>query len=120
MSNLLTINTDDGLKTMKVTEWLTKDPISFDKARRETEFKIDCEVFKILSSRLKNHYPDYFRDTLGLNVRINFKGYDKPIKAIAIYKDHPVDFYKWFISSVTIVVNSGSNHLFSCSRFTGN
>lgn len=103
MSNLLTINTDDGLKTMKVTEWLTKDPISFDKARRETEFKIDCEVFKILSSRLKNHYPDYFRDSLGLNVRINFKGYDKPIKAIAIYKDHPVEFYKWWQENKDIV-----------------
>ena len=29
-------------------------------------------------------------------MRIDFKGYDQPVKALVPYKDEPVKFYKWW------------------------
>lgn len=95
-NNLLTIENGKDLRTMKISEWLNEDPILFDKVRKEYNLNIDNKVFEILVSRLKNHHFDYFKNSLGLNMRIEFKGFDKPVKAIVPFKDKPVEFYKWW------------------------
>jgi hypothetical protein len=94
--DLVTINTSHGLKTMRVNEWLTSDPVSFDMNRRELNLIIHKEVFYILVSKLRKYHPDYFRDALGLKTRISFKGYETPVQAIVPYNDNPVEFYKWW------------------------
>lgn len=96
MKNLLTIEHDGKQDTMKVSEWLNYDPVTFDKERRKYQFKIDQKVFEILANRLKLHHYDYFKRSLGLDLRVNFSGYDKPVKAIIPYKNNPIAFYKWW------------------------
>lgn len=96
MDNLITIEIDDKEETLKVSEWLNHNPVAFDKERRKHQFTIDKSVFNILTNRLKLHHYEYFKTSLGLNLRINFKGYDKPTKALVPYKNKPVEFYKWW------------------------
>jgi len=96
MDNLLTIEVDGKEETLKVSEWLNHNPVAFDKEKRKHQFIIDKNVFSILSNRLKLHHYDYFKKSLGLKLRINFKGYDKPMKALVPYKNKPVEFYKWW------------------------
>ncbi len=95
-SDLLTIDNENGPRTMKVLKWLTTDPIIFDQARKKHNFKVDHKVFEILVSKLKNNHFEYFKESLGLDMRIDFKDYDKPVKAIVPYKNQPVEFYKWW------------------------
>jgi hypothetical protein len=95
-SNLLTIENDQGPKTMKISEWLTEDPVALDKIRKEFKLKIDSKIFEILVSKLKAYHFEYFKNSLGLNMRIEFKGYDFPVKASILHMDKPVEFYKWW------------------------
>ena len=99
LKDLLTITNDNGIRTLRVSEWLREDPISFDIVRRETPLKVNKEVFDLLISKLKAYYPDYFKDALGLKTRIEFKGYDRPVQASVPYSTQPVDFYKWWCSN---------------------
>jgi ATP-dependent DNA helicase RecQ len=92
----LTIENENGIKTMRISEWLHEDPVAFDKIRREHNIKVNHEIFCILVSKLKANHSKYFRDALGLNARIKFKGYDGQVKAIVPYTDNPVEFYKWW------------------------
>jgi len=96
LNNLLTIENENGIKTLRISQWLHEDPLSFDKTRREYKLQVSKEVFYLLVSKLRANHPEYFRDALGLNARIEFKGYDSPVKAIVLYKDYPVEFYKWW------------------------
>ncbi len=96
MGVLLTLETETGEQTMKISKWLNNDPVAFDKVRRKLDLKVDSKVFEILISKLRANHSEYFKDSLGLNMRINFKGYDKPIKALVPYKNKPVEFYKWW------------------------
>jgi len=95
MDNLLTIDTSEGTKTLKVSQWLSKDPVSFDIVKRKFNLKISKQVFDFLVSKLRQH-KEYFRDLLGLKMKIEFKGYDKPVSALVPYTTQPVDFYKWW------------------------
>lgn len=95
-SNLLTIENEEGQRTMKISEWLVENPVAFDKVRKEFKLKIDSKVFDILVSKLKEYHFEYFKNSLGLNIRIDFKGFDFPVKASVIYTDNPVGFYKWW------------------------
>jgi RecQ family ATP-dependent DNA helicase len=95
-SNLLTIENELGPKTMKISEWLTDDPVALDKVRKEFKLKIDSKIFEILISKLKAYHFEYFKNSLGLNMRIDFKGFDFPVKANIPYTDKPVEFYKWW------------------------
>ena len=96
MDNLLTIENENNKETMKVSEWLNHNPVTFDMERKKYNFSIDKIVFDILSNRLKLHHFEYFKKSLGLNLRIDFKGYDKPTKALVPYKNKPIEFYKWW------------------------
>ena len=94
--DLMTIEMEKTVRTMRVSEWLREDPVSFDKVRKEKSLKVSKEVFEVLVSKLRAHHPDYFKNALGIRTRIHFSGYDRPVQAIIPYKDHPVDFYKWW------------------------
>ena len=65
----------------------------------EFNFKIDSSVFDILVSRLRADHFEYFKNSLGLSFKINFKGYEYPVKASIPYKDDPVEFYKWWCNN---------------------
>lgn len=88
---------------MRISEWLKEDPISFDLVRREKCLKVNTEVFKILISKLRASHNDYFINALGLNARIKFNGYNKPVQASVPYKDKPVEFYKWWYSNQNLI-----------------
>lgn len=96
MDNLLTIEIDGDKKTMKVSRWLVHNARAFDKERRKHMFKVETNVFKILINRLRNHYPEYYKKSLGLQYKISFKGYERKVKASIPYNNQPVEFYKWW------------------------
>lgn len=96
MGVLLTLETETGEQTMTISKWLSSDPVTFDKIRRKLDLKIDSEVFEILVSKLRANHAEYFKNSLRLNMRIKFKGYDKPVKALVPYKNKPIEFYKWW------------------------
>ena len=98
-TNLLTIKNDEGPRTMKISQWLSEDPVAFDKVRKEFKLKLDSKIFDILISKLKAYHFEYFRDSLGLNMRIDFKGYDFPVKANILFTDKPVEYYKWWCNN---------------------
>ena len=81
---------------MKISEWLVEDPVSFHTIFQKHKLKIDGKIFEILVSKLKANHFEHFRDSLGLNMRIDFKGYDKQVKASIPYTDNSVEFYKWW------------------------
>lgn len=95
-TSLLTIDNEQSIRTMKISEWLVEDPVSFHTIFQKHKLKIDGKIFEILVSKLKANHFEYFRDSLGLNMRIDFKGYDKQVKASVPYTDKPVEFYKWW------------------------
>ena len=95
-SSLLTIENEQGIRTMKISEWLNNDPVSFHTIFQKYKLKIDGKIFEILVSKLKANHFEHFRDSLGLNMRIDFKGYDKQVKASIPYTDNSVEFYKWW------------------------
>ena len=85
-----------GNKTQKVSRWLIDDPVALDKIRREYELSISSDVFKILISKLKNHHFAYFRDSLGLRLKIDIEGYPTSVPAQTVYFENPLKFYKWW------------------------
>lgn len=91
-NDMLTI---DGV-THRVEKWLIVDPIELDKVRRKFNLSIDKEIYTILMSKLKNNYFPYYRDNMGLKLKIEFPGYDQPIMASNVYKSEPIKFYKWW------------------------
>jgi ATP-dependent DNA helicase RecQ len=102
----LTIENDEGTKTMRVSQWLTEDPVTFDKWRRANNVRVNSEVFDILVSKLKAYHHTYFIEALGLKTRIKFKDYDLPVQAIVPYSNKPLEFYKWWCSNQELVTMS--------------
>ena len=94
-STLLTIETDKGKVTHKISEWLKKNPILLDQVRAKHNLKFSSEVFRIMVSKVRQN-TSYFAESRGLNVRIEFKGYPGLVQASLPYKDKPVEFYKWW------------------------
>ena len=102
-SNLLTIEYEEVQRTMKISEWLTEDPVSLDIVRRKFKLKIDSNTFDVLISKLKAFHSEYFKKSLGLTIRIDFKGYEYPVKASVLCAEKPVDFYKWWCVNTDMV-----------------
>lgn len=95
-TSLLTIDNEQEIRTMNVSEWLDVDPVAFHIIFQKHKLKIERNIFEILISKLRSNHFEYFRDSLGLNMKIDLKGYDKPVKASVPFKDNPVEFYKWW------------------------
>ena len=104
LENPLTITNEDGIRTKKVYEWLSDDPLAFDIVRKATPFRVNKDVFDILISRLNAHHPEYVKKVLGLKIKIEFKGYTKHVHAKVPYDTKPVEFYKWWCSNLENVI----------------
>ncbi|ERJ59231.1 hypothetical protein M472_10645 [Sphingobacterium paucimobilis HER1398] len=95
-SKLLTIQTEEEIRTMRVSEWLMYDPVILDKERIKVGFKLEGRAYQILNSKLRAHHFDYYRDILRLQMHIDFPKYSTSVKALLPYTDKPVEFYKWW------------------------
>lgn len=93
--SLLTIDTPDGLRTCTISKWLSINPILLNEVRVKNNLKVSSKVFEVLISKIKQN-KEYFRDSRGLKMKIEFKGYTGLVQAIVPYKDKPVEFYKWW------------------------
>lgn len=91
-NDMLTI---DG-QTRRVGKWLIEDPIELDKVRRKYNLSIEKEIFTVLMSKLRNYHFPYYRDSIGLKLKIEFPGYNQPVMAGIPYKDSPIKFYTWW------------------------
>lgn len=85
-------------KTLKIYEWIEKDPVLFDTIRRTYSLNIDKQNYNILESKLKVNHFDYYKKQKGLDITIiyPFKDYNKEEQASILYNNNPVKFYKWW------------------------
>ena len=97
-SDLLTLDCEDGPKSLKIGEWLLVDPVRIHKMIvREQVLQVDQnEVFAPLVSKLRRGDYEYYRKITGLNMMIDFPGYSSEIRARIPYDTDPIAFYKWW------------------------
>lgn len=97
-SDLLTLDCEDGPKSLKIGEWLLVDPVRIHKMIvREKVLQVDQnEVFAPLVSKLRRADYEYYRKITGLNMMIDFPGYSSEIRARIPYDTDPIAFYKWW------------------------
>ncbi len=96
-TTLLTLETDQGIETLSVTNWLQKNPVLLHQVGEQHNFSYNDEVFKVLLSRIRE--TDYWVEYRGLQIVIEFPKYSKTVKAVVPYKDEPVEFYLWWKSN---------------------
>lgn len=94
----LTLETEEGPKTLKIGAWLNTDPVRIHKMIvREKSLQVDnIEVLAPLVSKLRKSDPDYFKKFMGLQLVIDYPGYSAGIKAKIPYENDPVGFYRWW------------------------
>ena len=75
--DFLTLDTDEGTRTLRMGAWLNVDPVRIHKMIvREKVLQVDSfEVLTPLLSKLRHADPDYFKRFMGLKVTIDFPGY---------------------------------------------
>lgn len=97
-SDMLTLETEDGPKTMKVGVWVFTDPVRLHKLIvREKTLQVDeIEVLNPLVSKLRRADPDYYKRFMGLKLVVDFPGYGTGIMARIPFETDPVGFYKWW------------------------
>jgi len=83
-------------RTMSVEKWVNTDPVSFDMTRRKYRLKLTKEIYQVLMSKLRVNHREYYKDAVGLNMPIEFKGYPGTVLASIPYSNEPVAFYKWW------------------------
>ncbi len=94
----LTLDTEEGSKTLKVGAWLNYDPVRIHKMIvREKCLQVDqFEVYAPLMSKLRRADQQYWKQYMGLGVTIDFPGYSTEILARIPFENDPVGFYKWW------------------------
>ena len=94
----LTLDTDEGPKTLKMGYWILEDPVRIHKMIvKEKVLKVDdMEIFRPLESRLRKADPDYYKRYVGLKLVIDYPGYSTGIVASIPFENDPVGFYKWW------------------------
>ena len=94
----LTLETDEGEKTLRVGAWLNYDPVRIHKMIiKEKVLQVDTlEVLNPLLSKLRSADPEYYKRFMGLNLIIDYPGYSNGIKASIPFENDPVGFYKWW------------------------
>ena len=94
----LTLETDEGEKTLRVGAWLNYDPVRIHKMIiKEKVLQVDTlEVLNPLISKLRRADPEYYKRFMGLNLIIDYPGYSNGIKASIPFENDPVGFYKWW------------------------
>ena len=94
----LTLDTEEGPKTLRVGAWLNVDPVRIHKMIvREKVLQVDnFEVLNPLVSKLRRADPEYYKRFMGLQLIIDYPGYSTGIVARIPYENDPVGFYKWW------------------------
>ena len=94
----LSLETEDGLKTMKMGVWINFDPVRIHRMIvREKSLQVDdIEVLNPLVSKLRRADPEYFKRYMGLKLVIDYPGYSTGIVARIPFENDPVGFYKWW------------------------
>ena len=94
----LTLQTDEGPKTLKLGAWLNYDPVRIHKMIvKDKTLQVDqIEIYAPLMSKLRRADQEYYRRFMGLNVTIDFPGFDSDILAKIPFENDPVGFYKWW------------------------
>ena len=94
----LTLDTEEGPRTLKLGVWINVDPVRIhrmivrDKVLHVDEF----EVLNPLVSKLRRADPQYYKKFMGLRLVIDFPGYGTGIVARIPFENDPVGFYKWW------------------------
>jgi len=117
-NSLLTLDTIEGKKTFKISEWINKDPVSLHKVLQRKKVKKEGIIIKgnrdnlynILIKRLQNHHRDYYKKIMGLKLEIDFPGLGR-VEAIVPFHNNPVKFYKWWLKNNNIVYLSKINKI---------
>lgn len=89
--NLLTL----GQRTMKLSKWVSEDPVLLHRNIVMHELNIDKDYYKVLMSKLMVNHKEYYRDFMGLKLRIDFPKYGMVMASVP-YSIDPVNFYKWW------------------------
>ena len=94
----LTLETEEGPKTLRMGSWLNEDPVRIHKMIvREKVLQVDnLEVLAPLVSKLRRVDPEYYKRFMGLQLIIDYPGYSAGIKAKIPYENDPVGFYRWW------------------------
>ena len=94
----LTLDTEEGPRTMKMGVWINFDPVRIHRMIiREKTLRVDeIEVLNPLVSKLRRADPDYFKRFMGLKLVIDYPGYGTGIVANIPFETDPVGFYKWW------------------------
>lgn len=94
----LTLETEDGPKTLRMGAWLNYDPVRIHKLIiKEKVLQVDTfEVLNPLVSKLRRADPEYYKRFMGLRLVIDYPGYSTGILAQIPYENDPVGFYKWW------------------------
>lgn len=94
----LTLETEEGPKTLRMGAWLNYDPVRIHKLIvKEKILQVDeIEVLNPLVSKLRRADPEYFKRFMGLRLVIDYPGYGTGILAKIPYENDPVGFYKWW------------------------
>ena len=94
----LTLDTEDGQRTLRMGAWLNFDPVRIHKMIvKEKVLQVDqLEVLNPLVSKLRRADPDYYKRFMGLRLVIDFPGYSSGIVARIPFENDPVGFYKWW------------------------
>jgi len=97
-SDYLTLDCEDGPVTLKIGEWLLKDPVRIHKmVIKEKNLKVDqIEVFTPLVSKLRRADYEYYKRITGLKMIIDFPGYSSEVEAKIPFDTDPIAFYKWW------------------------
>lgn len=96
--DLLTLQTDEGEKTMSIGAWINTDPARIHRmATREKAIQLDyIEVFLPLMSKLRRYDLAYYKKVMGLKIKIDFPGFPPDTEAKIPFDTDPVAFYKWW------------------------
>ena len=81
---------------MPIEKWIIRDPVSLDIVRRKHKIGFSKDTYQLLMSKIRTGHQDYYRELLGLNIRIEFKGFPGTVCASVPYTNDPVAFYKWW------------------------
>ena len=94
----LTLDTEEGPKTLKMGYWISVDPIRIHRMIvKEKCLKVDeMEVLRPLESKLRKADPDYYQRFVGLKLVIDYPGYSTGIVASIPFENDPLGFYKWW------------------------
>ena len=97
-SDYLTLDGEEGPKTLKIGEWLNVDPVRIHQmVVKEKVLQVDqMEVFAPLVSKLRRADYEYYKRITGLKMMIDFPGYSSDIPAKIPYDTDPIAFYKWW------------------------